>query len=341
MELPTQILLVYGYVLLFGWILVEQLGVPLPATPLILAAGALTAEHELSFGLVLLAGILACAIADSSWFFVGRRYGHRVVRVLCKLSLEPQVCVRRTENSLGGRRRQITIVFGKFIPGVATVVSPLAGRSKMLYREFLVLDTLGSAVWITTLLLIGRLFGDALQRNPHLLDEAGHFSGILLATGIVGFFLIRLWRRHSTLRRLAASRLAPEDLKRQLDSGDAVYIVDLRHPLELAEDPHTLPGARNVAADAVRKWFMDVPTDSDVVVFCSCPGEITAAKTALELQRRGIERVRPLSGGYDAWKRLGYPVDVVSGFGPANLVQLGGATPLSAAAQDTTLSQLN
>ena len=329
MALPTQILLVYGYFLLFGWILIEQLGAPLPATPLILAAGALTAEHELNFGFVLLAGLMACALADSTWFFIGRRYGHRVVRVLCKLSLEPHACVRRTENSLGGGHRHVTIIFAKFIPGVATVVSPLAGRSKMRYTEFLVLDTLGSAVWITTLLLVGRLFGNVLQRNPHLLDEAGHFSGILLAAGIVGFFLIRLWRRHTTLRRLAASRLEPEDLKRQLDSGDLVYIVDLRHPLELAEDPHTLPGARNMAANAVRHWSADVPNDRDVVVFCSCPGEITAAKTALELQRRGIERVRPLRGGYDAWKSLGYPVDVVPGAEPAHLVQFGGATPLS------------
>jgi membrane protein DedA with SNARE-associated domain/rhodanese-related sulfurtransferase len=339
MELPTQILLVYGYVLLFGWILVEQLGVPLPATPLILAAGALTAQRELSFGLVLLAGLMACAIADGTWFFIGRRYGHRVVRILCKLSLEPQMCVRRTENSLIGRRRQITIVFAKFIPGVATVVSPLAGRSKMRYRDFLALDTLGSAAWLTTLLICGRLFGDALKRNPGLLNEAGHFSGALLLAGIVGFFLIRLWRRHRTLRRLVASRLEPEELKQQLDSGDVIRIFDLRHPLELAEDPHTLPGARNVAANAVRHWVADVPTDTDVVVFCSCPGEVTAAKIALELQKRGIERVRPLRGGYDAWKRLGYPVDTVPGIEPAHLVQLGSAAPVSGAAQNTTLSQ--
>ena len=327
MELPTQILLVYGYALLFGWILIEQMGAPLPATPLILAAGALSAQHELNFGLLLLFGILACAMADSTWFFIGRRYGHRVVRILCKLSLEPQVCVRRTENSLGGRRRQITIVFGKFIPGVATVVSPLAGRSKMRYMEFVALDTLGAVIWIGTLLLSGRLFGDVLKRNIGLLNQVGHFSGALLATGIVGFFLVRLWRRQRTLRRLAASRLEPEDLKRQLDSGEMVYILDLRHPLELAEDPHTLPGARNVAANAVRQWFADVPSDSDVVVFCSCPGELTAAKTALELQKRGIEHVRPLRGGYDAWKSLGYPVDLVPGIVPAPLVTLGGATP--------------
>jgi membrane protein DedA with SNARE-associated domain/rhodanese-related sulfurtransferase len=342
MELPLHILHVYGYAVLFAWILIEQMGVPLPATPLILAAGALSAQRDLSFWLALLAGLCACAIADSMWFFIGRRYGHRVVRLLCKFSLEPTVCVRRTENSLGDRRH-VTIVFAKFVPGVATVISPLAGRSKMRYREFLVFDTFGSALWMATLLLGGRLFGDALKRNPGLLDEVGRFSGALLAAGIVGFFLIRLWRRHRTLRRLAASRLEPEELKRHIDSGEPIYIVDLRHPLELADDPHTLPGARSVAAEAVRRWAADVPRDTDVVVFCSCPGEITAAKTALQLQKFGIERVRPLKGGYDAWKSLGYPVDVVPGIAsapivPAQLVQLG-AAPHTDAAQDAAIPQ--
>jgi membrane protein DedA with SNARE-associated domain/rhodanese-related sulfurtransferase len=325
MELPLHILHVYGYAVLFAWVLVEQLGMPLPSAPVILAAGALSAQHELNFFLVLLAGLVACAIADSTWFFIGRRYGSRVVRLLCKFSLEPMVCVRKTETSLGGRR-QFTIVFGKFIPGVATVVSPLAGRSSMRYSEFLAFDTVGSALWLITLLVCGRLFGDALKRNPGLLDTAGRFSGALLITGVVGFFLLRLWRRHRTLRRLAASRLDPEELKRHIDSGEPVYIVDLRHPLEVAEDPFTLPGARSVAAEAVRKWVADVPHDTDVVVFCACPGEITAAKTALELQKFGIERVRPLKGGYDAWKSLGYPVDAVVGIAPAPLVQLGPMT---------------
>jgi membrane protein DedA with SNARE-associated domain/rhodanese-related sulfurtransferase len=342
MELPIHILHAYGYAVLFAWVLIEQLGAPMPAAPVILAAGALSAQHELSFWLVLFAGLVACAIADSTWFFIGRRFGHRVVRLLCKFSLEPTVCVRRTESSLGGRR-QLTIVFAKFVPGVATVISPLSGRSKMPYREFLIFDTLGSTLWIGSLLLAGRLFGDALRRNPGLLDEVGRFSGALLVTGVIGFFLIRLWRRHLTLRRLAATRLDPEELKSHIDSGEPVYILDLRHPLELADDPYTLPGARSVAANAVRHWAADVPRDSDVVVFCSCPGEITAAKTALALQKFGIERVRPLKGGYDAWKSLGYPVDAVPGLAPTplvstQLVQLGVAPPASPA-QDAAISQ--
>ena len=103
MALPIHILIVYGYLLLFVWVLVEQIGVPLPATPVLLAAGALSAQHQISFGAALLAGIAGSLTADSTWFFVGRRYGHHVLRILCKLSLEPTTCVRRTRDSFGRR----------------------------------------------------------------------------------------------------------------------------------------------------------------------------------------------------------------------------------------------
>lgn len=116
MALPEHILLLYGYVLLFAWVLVEQLGIPLPAAPVLLAAGALSAQHEFNFFLALLAGLAAALIADSSWFFIGRRYGHHVLRILCKLSLEPTICVRRTQNSFG-RRRAVTVMIAKFVPG--------------------------------------------------------------------------------------------------------------------------------------------------------------------------------------------------------------------------------
>src|SRR5580658_5317951 len=126
MGLPTHILLLYGYLLLFVWVLVEQLGFPLPATPVLLAAGALTVDGHLRFALCLLAGVAGSMLADSSWFLVGRRYGHYVLRILCKLSLEPTTCVRRTQDSFG-RRRGTTLLFAKFIPGLGLLAPPVAG----------------------------------------------------------------------------------------------------------------------------------------------------------------------------------------------------------------------
>jgi membrane protein DedA with SNARE-associated domain/rhodanese-related sulfurtransferase len=311
MELPTHILLTYGYLLLFAWVLVEQLGVPLPATPVLLAAGALSAEHQLSFPLALLAGMAATLMADSAWFLTGRRYGHHVLRLLCKLSLEPTICVRRTTDSFG-RRRRVTLMIAKFVPGLATLAPPVAGQNGMGYWPFLLFDGIGATLWLGALLGAGRFFGDLIKRDPSLLDWAGRFSGALLVLGILGFFVARVIRRRMVLKKLVASRLEPADLKKQLDAGEPVFIVDLRHPLELLPDPFTLPGAHHLSPDTLAARHLEIPRDRDIVLYCTCPSEATAAKTAMTLHKLGIERVRPLRGGYDEWKRLGYPLDAVA-----------------------------
>ncbi len=249
-------------------------------------------------------------MADSSWFFIGRKYGHHVLRILCKLSLEPTICVRRTQDSFGSRR-DVTLMIAKFVPGLATLAPPVAGENGMSFGRFLLFDGIGSTLWLTVLLAAGRFFGDLLKRDPNVLDWVGRFSGVLLVLGILGFFLGRVYRRRMVLRNLVASRLEPEELKRQLDAGEPVYIVDLRHPLELLPDPFTLPGAVHFSPDALAARHLEIPRDCDVVLFCTCPSEATAAKAAMILHKLGIDRVRPLRGGYDEWKRLGYPMDAV------------------------------
>jgi membrane protein DedA with SNARE-associated domain/rhodanese-related sulfurtransferase len=311
MALPTHFLLMYGYLLLFAWVLVEQLGVPLPAAPVLLAAGALSAEGQISFSLALLAGTVAALIADSAWFLIGRRFGHHVLRILCKLSFEPTTCVRKTQDSFG-RRRGVTLMIAKFVPGLATLAPPVAGENGMGYGPFLFFDGVGAALWVGALLAAGRFFGDLLNHDTSLLDWAGRFSGALLILGILGFFVDRLIRRRMVLNQLAAARLEPEELKRQLDAGEPVFIVDLRHPLEILPDPFTLPGALHLSPEALTSRHVEIPRDRDIVLFCTCPSEATAAKTAMSLHKLGIERVRPLRGGYDEWKRLGFPLDAVS-----------------------------
>lgn len=323
MALPTQILLTYGYLLLFAWVMIEQLGIPLPATPILLASGALSAEHQFSFPLALLAGVLGSIMADTVWYLIGRRFGHHVLRILCKLSLEPTLCVRKTQDSFSSRG-ETTLLIAKFVPGLATLAPPVAGQNRMAIDRFLLFDGLGATLWISTLLFAGRLFGDALKKDPSLLNWVGRFSGALLILGILGFFIARLVRRRQFLRKLVQSRLEPDELKRQLDAGDSVFIIDLRHPLELMTDPFTLPGALHLSPDAVAARIHDIPRDRDIILYCTCPSEATAAKTAMTLHKLGIDRVRPLRGGYDEWKRLGYPLDAVAPVMP--LVQVMPAT---------------
>ena len=311
MALPTHVLLMYGYLLLFAWVLVEQIGIPLPATPIILAAGALSAEGQISFPLALLVGVVASLTADLTWFLIGRRYGHHVLRILCKLSLEPTTCVRKTQDSFG-RRRDVTLMIAKFVPGLATLAPPVAGENGMGLSRFLFFDGIGATLWVGALLAAGRFFGDLLKRNTSVLDWVGRFSGALLILGVILFFVGRLLRRRMILKELAAARLEPEELKRQLDAGEPVFIVDLRHPLEILPDPFTLPGALHFSPEALSMRHGEIPRDRDIVLFCTCPSEATAAKTAMALHKLGIERVRPLRGGFDEWRRLGFPLDAVT-----------------------------
>ena len=172
MALPTDILLTYGYLLLFAWVLVEQLGIPLPATPVLLAAGALSVDGPFNFFLALALSVVATLIADMVWFFIGRRQGHHVLRLLCKLSLEPTTCVRRTQDSFA-RRRGTMLMFAKFVPGLGILAPPVAGENGMGFGAFLFFDGIGATLWAGTLLAAGRFFGDLLKRNAGLLTGWG------------------------------------------------------------------------------------------------------------------------------------------------------------------------
>ena len=171
MALPIHILLMYGYLLLFLWVFVEQIGIPLPATPVLLAAGALSAQGQISFIEALIVGVAASLTADSTWFLIGRRYGHHVLRILCKLSFEPTTCVRKTQDSFG-RRRAVTLMIAKFVPGLATLAPPVAGENGMGFVFFLFFDGIGATLWVGAILAAGRFFGDLLKRDTSLLDWA-------------------------------------------------------------------------------------------------------------------------------------------------------------------------
>jgi membrane protein DedA with SNARE-associated domain/rhodanese-related sulfurtransferase len=310
MALSTHILVTHGCLVVFVWVLMEQFGVPVPSAPLLVAVGALSAEGQVSFPLTLLAGLVASLVADSTWFFIGRRYGHRALRFLCKLSFEPSICVSRTRDSFA-RHRALTLMFAKFVPGLAALATPVAGESGMDPREFLLFDGIGILFWLGTWLVVGRVFGDVIKRDPHFMDYGGRFTGTVLVVGILAFFAHRAYRFQMFRKELVANRVEPEDLKSKLDAGEDIYIVDLRHPLELLPEPFLLPGAHHIPPDTLTARHMEIPLDRDIVLYCTCPNEATAAKTAMALHRLGIKRVHPLRGGFEEWKRLGFPLDAV------------------------------
>jgi membrane protein DedA with SNARE-associated domain/rhodanese-related sulfurtransferase len=307
MPVALDFFLKYGYWILFLWVMTEQLGVPIPSVPLLLTAGTLTATHKLNLPLVLVSVVLGSLVSDSIWYLMGKRYGGAVVKLLCRLSMESSTCVRKTENYFT-KRGPVALLLAKFIPGLGSVAAPIAGQTAMPYGSFLLFDTTGILIWALSFTLGGRFFGDILKRHPDALSWVAHFAVLLFVLLLMGFLSHRFLRQRAFLREIRTARVAPQELKSMLDLGQEVYIVDLRHPLDYLPDPRTLPGAILLTPDKLVLQSDEIPRDRDVVLFCTCPSEATAAKMALTIRKLGVYRVRPLLGGFDEWKRLGFPL---------------------------------
>ncbi len=307
MHSTAEAFLHYGYLILFGWVLLEQLGMPLPSTPILLTAGTLTATHHMRIGWIVLAVMIASAISDSIWFHLGGKYGSTVTRWICKLSFGAANCVRKTEDALT-RHGSAGLLLAKFVPGLNTMAAPLAGQSKMRYRTFLVYDMAGTFLWVTTLVLIGRFFGDAIRRNQGLLHWLSRSALALVILVVLGILIFRMTKQRSFLNKIRTLRVEPKELKAMIDRGENPYIVDLRHPLDLLPDPRILPGAVRLLPNELIARNAEIPRDRDVVLYCTCPSEATSAKIALTMRRFGVERIRPLRGGFDGWKEQGYPL---------------------------------
>ncbi|HTZ89932.1 MAG TPA: VTT domain-containing protein [Alloacidobacterium sp.] len=307
MPIAIDFFLKYGYWILFLWVLIEQLGAPVPSVPILLTAGTLTSTHKMSLPLVLIAVVLGSLISDSIWYLMGKKYGGAVVKLICRLSMESNTCVRKTE-AYFSKRGAGALVVAKFIPGLSSVAAPIAGQTGMEYRLFAVYDTSGILLWALTFTLSGRFFGDFLKHHPDAFDWVARFGFLLFVLLLLAFFIYRFFRQRAFLREIRLARVDPHELKEMMDREQPVYIVDLRHPLDYLPDPRTLPGAILLSPDRLVAQAADIPRDRDVVLFCTCPSEATAAKMALTIRKLGIYRVRPLLGGFDEWKRLGYPL---------------------------------
>ncbi|HEY0796431.1 MAG TPA: VTT domain-containing protein [Acidisarcina sp.] len=307
MPLALDFFVHYGYLILFLWVLMEQLGIPIPSMPLMLTAGTLTASHKLSLPLVLISIVAGSLISDTVWYMMGKRYGGAVVRLVCRLSMESSTCVRRT-NDYFTKHGPATLLLAKFVPGLGTVAAPIAGQTGMSYATFASYDVGGILIWALSITLIGRFFGDFLKHHPEALAWVGHFAVLLFVLAIAGFMVYRVSKQRRFLRKVRSARLEPEELKGMLDRGQQVYIVDLRHPLDYLPDPRVVPTAIRMTPDKLVERKDEIPLDRDIVLYCTCPSDASAGKMAITLQKLGIHRVRPLHGGFEGWRDKGFPL---------------------------------
>jgi membrane protein DedA with SNARE-associated domain/rhodanese-related sulfurtransferase len=316
----------YAYLIIFLWVLVEQIGIPIPSVPVLLTAGTLSATHRVSWIAITLAMLLACVVADTIWFALGRRYGNSVLKLLCRFSFEASTCVSKTEGYFT-RRGAVTLLFAKFVPGLSTVAAPIAGQTGMSLPRFLAWDLAGAFIWGETFILAGRFFGDLAKKSAPFFAWLGHFAIAIFVVMVLGFLAYRIWKQRKFLQQVRELRLEPSELKTMLDSAERdgltpPFIVDLRHPLDYLPDPRVLPGALRIGPNELKQHSEIIPRDRDVILYCTCPSEETSAKLALQLHKMGVYRVRPLRGGFDGWKQAGYPlVDYVTDTPTSAVVQ--------------------
>jgi membrane protein DedA with SNARE-associated domain/rhodanese-related sulfurtransferase len=303
----VQDILRHGYLWLFLAALLERIGLPLLVTPLVIAAGAVAGLGDLSLLGIILVTVLASEIGDLIWYELGRNRGPSVLRLLCKISLEPDSCVRRSEDAFA-RHMTTSLISSKFVPGVGRLAGPVAGMSGMARDQFLLLNGLGSLLWALVFALVGYIPARKLPIDL-LLEEAAGWFLVLLVVALAANVIWKYVQRQRFIRSLRISRMTVDELKAAIDRGERPFVVDLRHKLEFLVNPRTVSTAIRISPDELSLRHAEIPRDREVVLYCTCPSEATSAKVAMELKKIGITRVRPLMGGLQAWENQGYPMD--------------------------------
>jgi membrane protein DedA with SNARE-associated domain/rhodanese-related sulfurtransferase len=299
----VQLLQQYGVAIVFATVLLEQIGLPIPAFPVLIVAGALAVDGQTSWPACLAASLAACLISDYFWFRAGRHYGKRILRFLCKVSLSPDYCVSQTEDNFK-RWGAKSLIVAKFIPGFNTIAPPLAGALGTGGAKFLGYSVLGGLLWGGSGLLVGGLFHTRIDQVLAALATMGSTAVLVVASLLAVFVLFKYVERRRFQRAMMIPRISIDELKELIAQGHEPVIVDARSATaQLLEPP--VPGALifNDAALAERLAALD--KDRHIIVYCSCPNDVTAAQVAKQLHGRGFHRAKPLSGGLDAWNAAG------------------------------------
>jgi membrane protein DedA with SNARE-associated domain/rhodanese-related sulfurtransferase len=297
-----------GLGLIFLNVLLEQLGLPIPALPTLIIAGALAAEGRLSLWGVGLSALLACLLGDGAWYLAGRAYGNRVMKLLCRISLTPDICVSQTQTSFE-RWGDKALLFAKFVPGLSMIAPPLAGALRMSPLRFALLSLFGSAAWVGAAVLIGTLLRSQVERLLPRLAGVGGTAFTLLLLVLAAYIAYKWWERRRFYSALDMARISVDELYAQMHGEPPPIIVDVRSPTAQELQLQRIPGALHVPVHEVGARVGTLPRDREIIFYCSCPNEASAAQAARLLMQHGFKRVRPLHGGLDAWIAAGYTVE--------------------------------
>ena len=260
-------LIQHGYTVLFIWVFAETIGFPIPSVPLLLTVGALAGLGQMKLFLCIALGVCASLSSDLFWYSMGRWRGGKLLSLLCRISLEPDSCVRRTQN-IFSRYGSRSLLVAKFLPGLSAVSTPLAGVIHMRLSHFLFFDCMGAIFWVSSFTTLGYLFGEQLEHTSGYAARMGNTLLLLVVAGLSIYIVRKYSLRRRFLRELFIARIAPEELKQKLDLGEDIMIIDVRHDLDVETDPYIIPGARRIPPEQPER-YAEVPKDREVVLYCT------------------------------------------------------------------------
>ncbi|MFN2385864.1 MAG: VTT domain-containing protein [Thermoanaerobaculia bacterium] len=258
----------HGPWIVFFNVFLEQVGIPVPALPTLIVAGALAARGELSAPALLAAALLATLTVDTAWFFLGRRHGQRILKTLCRVSLSPDSCVRQTRGVFE-RWGMPSLIVARFITGFSTVAPPLAGAMGARLGPFLFYDTLGTFLWAGSGLLVGHVFHRAIDRILESLEHLGSRALFVLGGALVLFVLLKWYQRRRFYRTLRMARIGIEELRDLIGRGAQPLVLDVRSEVERRRQPQRIPGARPIETEAVDRDLSGVPAGSEIILYCT------------------------------------------------------------------------
>ncbi|MCZ6889011.1 MAG: VTT domain-containing protein [Gammaproteobacteria bacterium] len=263
-----EFLTAHGYLIIFVWMFADQVALPLPAIPVLVGAGALSATGDLDLALVIVLAVTATLMADLIWYWLGKRRGGAIIAFLCKLALEPVSCVTKTRLAFG-RYGPGTIVFAKYVPGLQTLAPASAGVVGAPLLGFVALDLAGALLFVVPFTLAGYVFHTQLAS---VLEAAAGVTGgiVLVVVGILlAYGIVKAWQWRAFVKTLRLRRLTVEDLKQRLDDGETLTIVDLRQKFDYEVLPEAIPGSTRIPLDEMTQRHDEIPRDHDIVLYCT------------------------------------------------------------------------
>ncbi|MEG9433583.1 VTT domain-containing protein [Terriglobus sp. ADX1] len=299
--------LTYGGIFLA--VFAQQFCLPVPSMFFLMTAGALLArgDHHLSCSLVLLCGMLGCLFADLFWFWLGRHWGSRVIRVVCSFTSDPARS-RARAHEIFDRWGLRLLVFAKFVPGLDGVSPPVAAAEGASLRGFLFYDAIGSTLWSGSYIMVGFLFSNQIDS---IMRWGDHFGRVAVLVIGLPMLLYATWRGiyiFRMIRHLRLRRISPARLQARLDNGDPIAVFDLLKFEAQMDAIPGIPGALRVDPTRLRNAReFSIPAEVDVVLYCSSRGSFASARVAQALKKRGMTRVWVLEGGLEAWTLDGHP----------------------------------